>query len=76
MENHNTKQDVNIGKIQTELTFIKEQVGSINEKLDNHISCTYRKIDEIKKVFNQRPTWLISGLITLLIGLIVFLLTK
>lgn len=51
---------------------IKDELKDIRE---NHLKGIYQKLEEIKDKINKRPSWVISGIITLLVALIVYLLT-
>ena len=73
----NNKNKINIherlGIIETKIGRIEQDILGIK---DNHLKAIYGKIEQIEKKLNARPTWLITGLVSLLIGLVIYLLTK
>jgi len=71
--NHNAKQDREIAEVKTDVKWLIREVGDIK---NNHLVSIYQSINDIKDNLSQRPTWLITGMVSLLVGLIVFLLTQ
>ena len=73
---NNHKQDVQITRLQTDITWIKSEVEDIK---GNHLHSIYKELSEIKINLFRRPTWLISGIfagiVSLLVGLLVYILT-
>lgn len=69
----NSKQDVEIAVIKTEVSFIKKEISDIK---NNHLNSIYNSLNEIKDDLSRRPTWLITGVVSLLAALIAYLLTK
>jgi len=62
--------------LETSWKEIQSDIHEIKNRLDNHINKIYDKIDRIEDVLNKRPGWLITGLVSLLIALIAFILGK
>jgi len=74
---NNNQQNIKLATIQKDIDWIKIELKEIKE---NHLNSIYTKLDCLSKKVNSRPTWLlslvISSLLALLVGLIVFILTK
>jgi len=75
--NGNRKQDVEIATIQTDISWIRDEITSIK---DNHLNSIYKKIDKIEKRYDKKPSWAVSIIIALLssasLALLVFVLTS
>lgn len=69
--------------LETLLTsFMKEVKDDVRNIKDNHLEKIYKKLDEIKetercleKKIYQRPGWMIAGLCSLSVGLIIYVIT-
>lgn len=68
----NRKQDVDIASILVELKWIKVELKEIKE---NHLDSIYKRLKDIEEKLNERPTWLMAGIFSLLVGLILFCVT-
>ena len=75
LENNNKKVNLyeRVTRVETIVEDIQDEIKNIK---DNHLTNIYSKLEEIQKSLYERPSWLISGLIALLIGLITYLLTR
>jgi len=69
----NNQQNIKLATIQTDVKWLMKEIEDIKS---NHLTSIYKKLECLEKKLNTRPTWLISGMLTLLVALIVFLLTK
>ena len=69
----NREQDFIMKENQTNIKWLILEVKDIK---DNHLSAIYKTLTEIKEDLTKRPTWLITGVVSVCIGLIVYLLTK
>ena len=69
----NTKQDVDIASILVDIGWIKSQIGEIK---DNHLKSIYCRLECIERKLNERPTWLMAGLVSLCIALLMFIITS
>ena len=74
-KNNNKKVNLyeRVTRVETIVEDIQNEIKSIK---NNHLTNIYSKLEEIQKSLYERPSWLISGLIALLIGLITYLLTR
>jgi len=67
-------------KILERLAILEVMMENTREELRNirvnHLERIYRKLEEIEKQLYKRPNWFITGLVSLVVGLVVFLLTK
>lgn len=70
---HNHKQDIEITEIKTNMVWILDELKDIK---GNHLESIYKTLGEIKTDLSRRPTWLITGVFSALIGLTVYLLTQ
>lgn len=66
-EDINSSQNVFIARIQTDIAWMKESLERIE---NNHLIHIDAKIEELEKRLNGRPSWVVSIIITLLVGLV------
>ena len=72
MEKHYATLNSEMSSVKTDVALIKQDVSQVKfdiRDIKENIGC-------LKKTIFEKPTWLISGLITLLISLVVYLLTN
>ena len=74
---NNNQQNIKLATIQKDIDWIKIELKEIKE---NHLGSIYSKLTCLERKVNSRPTWLItaivSGLVSICVALIVFILTK
>ncbi len=81
--NKNSKQDTDIGRLQTDIGWIKKEIteiknnhlNSFNDIKHNHLSSIYSRLGSIEKKLLQRPSWFVSIILTALVGLVATLIT-
>jgi len=52
---------------------LKDQTNKFITRVEFQLVC--EKVEEIKDEINKRPTWMITGVVSILIALVVYLLT-
>jgi hypothetical protein len=68
----NTKQDVDIASILIDIGWIKAKISNIE---DNHLVCINNRLEKIEEKLNERPTWLMTGIISLCLALLMFIIS-
>lgn len=67
-------------KIEHRLTCLENGQKSITDKIDelihNHIRHLQDSIRDVESKMNSRPSWLISLIITTLVGLVTYFITR
>lgn len=53
---------------------VTQDIGEIKTSLSNHITDITKQLIEIRDTINKRPSWFVSGLVSLLVLLIGILL--
>jgi len=71
--NKNHKQDLQITEIQTNMNWVLDELKDIKS---NHLTSIYNTLGEIKNDLSRRPTWLITGVFSALVGLAIYLITS
>ncbi len=62
---------IDVAVIKKDVCVIKDNLGEVKENLKSASIAT----QSLKDVISSRPTWLTTGICTLLVGLIIYLLT-
>jgi len=78
MKNNNGKKieyEHRLTRIETFIKVITEDIGDIKKDLHNHINDLGEKIDDVKYQLNKRPNWMVTALVTITTGLIIFIIT-
>ena len=76
----NTQQDLSIVRIQKDIEFILKEITDIKTNhlhaINEEIKCLNSEIRKLKDELNSRPTWFLTFLVSLCIGLISFVLAN
>ena len=75
-KNNKIEYEHRLTRLETSIITLSGNVTEIKNSLNNHITEIYNKIEEVNKKINSRPTWLITGVVTTLVALVIFLLTN
>jgi uncharacterized coiled-coil protein SlyX len=63
----NIKTENRITKLEGCMIEVQKDISEINNNLNNHVNSLTEKIDGIQKTINERPTWLTSLVVSLLL---------
>ena len=70
-DNKNSIQDSRLTALEKDMSWIKDGIKDIK---DNHLAHIYEEIKQIRDGLNARPSWLMAGLVAILVALITYIL--
>lgn len=73
IQSHDREDALKFERVNEELTDVRKDISSMSDKMDKASAAIMKEFGEVRDLIGSRPTWVVSLIISMLLGVVGFL---